>query len=100
MLVREDNRARFLPKIRPSAFLVTVIVEPSAVGVLSMMGLGVIGLPAWSLKVTPGGKTLVMVRFRRFWERVTSVRLVLSAKAKSPRDVTVDGMEIEVSLLS
>ena len=31
---------------------------------------------------------------------VTSVRPLFPAKARSPRDVTVDGMEIEVSLLS
>ena len=83
-----------------SAILVVVIVEPSAVVIVSITGWRLIELPLWSLKAAFEGKTLVLVRSRRFWGIVTSVRSVFPAKAKSPRDVTVDGMEIEVSLLS
>ena len=83
-----------------SAILVVVIVEPSAVVVVSITGRRLIELPLWSLKAAFEGKTFVLVRSRRFWGIVTSVRSVFPAKAKSPRDVTVDGMEIEVSLLS
>ena len=82
-----------------SAILVVVIVEPSAVVVASITGRRLIELPLWSLKAGFEGKTFVLVRSRRFWVIVTAVRLVFPAKAKSPRDVTLVGMETEVRLL-
>ena len=83
-----------------SAILVVVIVEPSAVVVVSITGRRLIELPLWSLKAAFEGKTLVLVRSRRFWVIVTSVRSALPAKAKSPREVTPVGMETDVRLLS
>ena len=59
-----------------------------------------ISLPPWVLKAADAGNALLLVLRSRAWEIVTSVRPLLPAKAKSPREVTVDGMEIEVSLLS
>ena len=82
-----------------SAILVVVIVEPSAVGVVSITGRRLIELPLWSLKAAFEGKTLVLVRSRRFWVIVTAVRLVFPAKAKSPKEVTGVGMETEVRRL-
>ena len=82
-----------------SAILVVVIVEPSAVVVVSITGRRLIELPLWSLKAGFEGKTFVLVRSRRFWVIVTSVRLVFPAKAKSPKEVTDAGMETDVRLL-
>ena len=59
-----------------------------------------ISLPLWVLKAADAGNALLLVPRSRAWEMITSLRPLLPAKAKSPREVTVDGMEIEVSLLS
>ena len=82
-----------------SAILVVVIVEPSAVVVVSITGRRLIKLPLWSLKAAFEGKTFVLVRSRRFWVIVTSVRLVFPANAKSPKEVTDAGMETDVRRL-
>ena len=82
-----------------SAILVVVIVEPSAVVVVSITGRRLIELPLWSLKAAFGGKTFVLVRSRRFWVIVTSVRSAFPANAKSPKEVTGVGMETEVRRL-
>ena len=82
-----------------SAILVVVIVEPSAVVVVSITGRRLIELPLWSLKAGFEGKTFVLIRSRRFWVIVTAVRSVFPAKAKSPKEVTDAGMETDVRLL-
>ena len=52
------------------------------------------------IKVADAGNALALVPRNRAWERVTSVRPLLPAKAKSPREVTPVGMETDVRLLS
>ena len=59
-----------------------------------------ISSPLGFLKLTEGGKALLLVRIRRSLERVTSLRFSLPAKAKSPREFTESGMITEVRLLS
>ena len=92
MEVTEDGIYKSLLITVPDESFRVVITEPFVSFSIS--------LPLWVLKAADAGKALLLVPRSRAWERVTSVRPLFPAKAKSPREVTVDGMEIEVSLLS
>ena len=91
MEVNEEGIYKSLPITTPDEFLRVVMTEPFVSFSIS--------LPLWVLKAADAGNALLLVPRSRAWEMITSVRPLFPAKAKSPRDVTVDGMEIEVRLL-
>ena len=92
MEVSEEGIYKSLLITTPDEFFRVVIMEPFVSFSIS--------LPPWVLKTADTGNALLLVSRSRAWEMITSVRSMFPAKARSPREVTVDGMEIEVSLLS
>ena len=81
--------------------LLTVVPEGSfRVVIMESYTTFSISSPLGLLKVTEGGKALLLVRIRRSLERVTWVRFSLPTKAKSPREFTESGMVTKVRLLS
>ena len=91
MEVTEDGIYNSLPITVPDEFFRVVITEPFVSFSISP--------PSWVLKVVAAGNALLLVLRSKAWEIVTSVRPMLSAKAKSPRDVTPVGMKTDVRLL-
>ena len=92
MEVTEDGIYKSLLITAPDESFRVVITEP--------FGSFSISSPSWVLKVADAGNALALVPRNRAWERVTSVRPLLPAKAKSPSEVTPVGMETDVRLLS
>ena len=92
MEVSEEGIYKFLLITAPDEFFRVVITEPFVSFSIS--------LPLWVLKAADAGNALLLMLSNRAWERITSLRPLFPAKARSPRAITVDGMEIEVSLLS
>ena len=92
MEINEEGIYKSLPITVPDESFRVVITEPFVSFSIS--------LPPWVLKAADAGNALLLVPLSRAWEMITAVRSLFPAKAKSPREFTPVGIEIDVRLLS